>query len=71
MYSTTLELCQKFRNLGQDRTRTKKNLKTRDRTGPEPRKISKPGTGPDQDQQNFENLGPIRTVDPWSGVFRV
>ena len=44
----------KFRNPRPAWTRTKKNFKT--------------GTEPDQDQHNFENLGPIRTwrsVDPW------
>ena len=40
---------------GPDWARTINNLKLR--TGPGSRKISKPGTG--LDQQNFENLGPI------------
>ena len=31
------------------------------RTGPEPRKNSNSGTGPDQDQEKFRNLGPKRT----------
>ena len=35
-----------------------KNFKTRGWTGLEPRKISKSETGPDQDQENFQNLGP-------------
>ena len=66
----------KFRNSGPARTRTEtilEKLLTWDRIGPEPRKNSKSGTGldqdqekfpnlgPDQDHQNFENLGPI----PW------
>jgi len=44
-----------------DRIRTKKNFKTWGWTGPGPRKFSKSRTRPDQDQNNFENLGPIRT----------
>ena len=46
-------------NLGPDQNPQK--FKTSNRIGPGPRKISKSGTGPDQDQQNFENLRLIRT----------
>ena len=36
-------------------------VQLREQTGPGPRKISKAWTGPNQEQQNFENLGPIET----------
>ena len=51
---------EKFRNLGPNRTRIKKNSEPG--TKPDQKqKNSKPGTRPDQDQQNFRNLGPIWT----------
>ena len=52
---------EKIQILGPARIRTKKNFETWDRTGPEPKKISKPWTGPNHDHQNFENFEPIRT----------
>ena len=44
---------------GCSRIRTKKNFDTWDRTGPEPRTIPKPGTGP----------GPTKVWKSWTGRF--
>ena len=47
-----------------DQNQDHQKFETSNRTGPGPRKISKPETGPDQDQEKFHNLGSDRSVDP-------